>query len=100
LCQPRPSENIPTSPRFSFLELEQSTSNNGLFPDSLVGAMKDPEYLHLRENIRRIKKASSGTDPKKVDALWEVYKKLREECQQMCKSLLQKSRKTPYIFDS
>ena len=62
-------------------------------PDSFIAATHDSEYLHLRENIRRMRKAPSGPDPKKVDAAWEVYKKLREDSLHLCKSLLQKSRK-------
>ncbi len=86
------SDKIPNSPVFP--DLEFSRSNNGLpSPDSFIAATHDSEYLHLREIIRRIRKAPSGPDPKKVDAVWEVYKKLREDALHLCKSLLQKSRK-------
>jgi hypothetical protein len=58
-------------------------------PDSFIAETYDAEYLRLRDNARRIRKAA---DPKKIDAAWEVYKKYREESYQICKSLLQKSR--------
>ena len=91
ISQPQHSDKIPNSPIFPDLELSRS---NGLpSPDSFVAATHDSEYLRLRENIRRIKKAPSGPDAKKVDAAWEVYKKLREDSLQLCKSLLLKSRK-------
>jgi hypothetical protein len=82
----------PNSP-FSMPDLETSKFNGLPFPDSFVAAAHDTEYQHLRENIRRIRKAAS--DAKKVDAAWEVYKKLRDESLQLCKSLLAKSRKGP-----
>jgi hypothetical protein len=91
--QAPPSDKIPTSP-FALPELEMTRSNGNVpSPDSFIGATHDTEYLHLRENIRRLKKAPQGPDPKKVDTAWEVYKKLREESLQLCKNLLQKSRK-------
>jgi hypothetical protein len=75
-------------------ELEITRSNGNLpSPDSFVGATHDTEFLHLKENIRRLRKAPPGPDPKKVDAVWEVYKKVRDESLHLCKSLLQKSRK-------
>lgn len=58
-----------------------------------MGATHDSEYLHLKENLRRLRKAPSGSDAKKLDITWEVYKKVRDENLQLCKSLLQKSRK-------
>lgn len=58
-------------------------------PDSYLTATLDAEYQHLRENIKRIRKAAS--DVKKVDVAWEVYRKLRDESLQQCKSLLAKS---------
>jgi hypothetical protein len=91
--QAPPSDKIVTSP-FAVSELEMSRPNGNLpSPDSFIGATYDTEFLHLRENIRRLRKVPSGPDPKKVDAAWEVYKKLREDSLQLCKSLLQKSRK-------
>ncbi len=96
LLQPQSSDKIPTSPLFSLPDLELSRSPNGLpSPDSFVAATHDSEYLHLRENIRRLRKTPFGPDPKKVDAVWEVYKRLRDESLQLCSSLLQKSRKNP-----
>jgi hypothetical protein len=80
----------PNSP-LSMPDLEASRSNGLPSPDSFIAATHDIEYQHLRENIRRIRKAAS--DAKKVDAAWEVYKKLRDESLQQCKSLLAKSRK-------
>lgn len=62
-------------------------------PDSLTAATHDSEYLHLRENIRKLKKHPPSPDPKKIDQVWEVYKKLRDESLQLCSSLLLKSRK-------
>jgi hypothetical protein len=58
-------------------DLEASRSNGLPSPDSFVAATLDAEYQHLKENIRRIRKVAS--DAKKVDAAWEVYKKLRDE---------------------
>ncbi|PVH86281.1 hypothetical protein DL98DRAFT_650324 [Cadophora sp. DSE1049] len=93
IFDPQHSDKIPNSPVFP--DLEFARSNNGVpSPDSFIAATHDSEYLHLRENIRRMKKAPSGPDPKKVDAAWEVYKKLREDSLHLCKSLLQKSQNT------
>jgi hypothetical protein len=85
----------PNSP-LSMPDLEASRSNGLPSPDSFIAATHDTEYQHLRDNIKRIRKAAS--DPKKVDAAWEVYKKLRDESLQLCKSLLAKSRKDPFIL--
>jgi len=90
IYEPQPSDKIVTSPFWADSDSKRS-SGNIPSPDPFVGATHDTEFLHLRENIRRIRKAPSGPDPKKVDAVWEVYKKLREESLQLCKSLLQKS---------
>lgn len=90
--QPQHSDKIPTSP-ITLPDIEPIRSNGNLpSPDSFVAATHDMEFLHLRENIKRIRKAPSGPDPKKVDQVWEVYKKLREESLQLCRSLLEKSR--------
>jgi hypothetical protein len=59
-------------------------------PDPFAFGAHDKEYLQLIDYTRRIRKASQ--DPKKMDAAWEVYKKIRDECYQLCKSLLNKSR--------
>ncbi|KAF4629517.1 hypothetical protein G7Y89_g8628 [Cudoniella acicularis] len=76
-------------------ELEPTRSrprSNGLpSPDSYIAATHDTEYLQLRENIRLLRKAPAGADAKKVDQAWEVYKKYREECLQLCKSVLHKA---------
>lgn len=80
----------PNSP-LSMPDLEASRSNGLPSPDSFVAATLDAEYQHLKENIRRIRKVAS--DAKKVDAAWEVYKKVRDESLQQCKGLLAKSRK-------
>jgi hypothetical protein len=80
----------PNSP-LSMPDIEASRSNGLPSPDSFIAATLDTEYQHLKENIRRIRKAAS--DAKKVDAAWEVYKKLRDESLQQCKGLLAKSRK-------
>jgi hypothetical protein len=90
--QPSHSDKMlnPNSP-LSMPDLEASRSASLPSPDSFIAATHDTEYQHLRENIRRIRKAAS--DAKKVDAAWEVYKKLRDESLQQCKSLLAKSRK-------
>ena len=91
--QAPPSDKIVASP-FTLPDLELTRPSGNLpSPESVVGVTHDPEYLHLKENIRRIRKAPSGPDPKKVDAAWEIYKKLRDDSLQLCKSLLQKSRK-------
>src|SRR4051794_10518485 len=80
-------------------ETEMTRSNGSLpSPDPFIAATHDTEYLHLRENIRRLRKAPPGPDPKKVDAVWEVYKKLREESLHLCKNLLHKSRKNHSAF--
>jgi hypothetical protein len=94
--KPQHSDKIPSSP-FHLPDLELTRSHNGLPSPDSVASTHDPEFLHLRENIRRLRKAPSGPDPKKVDAVWEVYKKLRDESLQLCKSLLQKSRKKSSI---
>ena len=76
--KPSHSDKIlsPNSP-LSMPDLEASRSNGLPSPDSFVAATLDAEYQHLKENIRRIRKVAS--DAKKVDAAWEVYKKLRDE---------------------
>lgn len=91
IYEPPPSDRIPTSPPFWAESDSKRSSGNSPSPDPFTSATHDTEFLHLRENIRRIRKAPSGPDPKKVDAVWEVYKRLREESLQLCKSLLQKS---------
>jgi hypothetical protein len=58
-----------------------------------MAATHDSEYLILREYIRKLKKSPLSPDAKKVDAVWEVYKKLRDESLELCSSLLLKSRK-------
>lgn len=73
-------------------EIEPTRSHTIPSPDPFFGSTHDSEYIHLKENIRRLRKAPLGSDPKKVDNTWEVYKKVRDECLQLCKSLLQKSR--------
>jgi len=88
--EPPQSDRFSTSSFWADSESKRS-SGNMPSPDPYNGATHDTEFLHLRENIRRIRKAPSGPDPKKVDAVWEVYKKLREESLQLCKSLLHKS---------
>lgn len=88
--QAPPSDKIVSSP-VALPDLE--INGNLPSPDSFVGATHDTEFLHLKENIRRLRKAPQGPEPRKVDAVWEVYKKLREESLQLCKSLLHKSRK-------
>jgi hypothetical protein len=82
------------SSRFSLPNLEIAKPNGNMpSPDSFAATNNDAEFLHLKENIRRLRtKAPPGSDPKKVDATWEVYKKLREESLQLCKNLLQNSR--------
>ncbi|TVY65590.1 hypothetical protein LSUE1_G006929 [Lachnellula suecica] len=85
-------DKIPSSPfHMNLPELELSRSNGFPSPDPYVAATHDAEYLHLKDNTRRIRKAPSGSDPKKVDNAWEVYKKVRDECLQLCQSLLLKS---------
>lgn len=92
LVKPSHSDKMlgPNSP-LSMPDLEASRSNGLPSPDSFVAATLDAEYQHLKENIRRIRKVAS--DAKKVDAAWEVYKKVRDESLQQCKGLLAKSRK-------
>ncbi|KAL3418838.1 hypothetical protein PVAG01_09059 [Phlyctema vagabunda] len=63
-------------------------------PDSFVAASRDLDFQKLRDNIRRIRKAPSGIEPKNIDAAHDAYKKLREECFEICKRLLQKSQNT------
>jgi len=62
-----------------------------------VAASNDTEFLQLRENIQKLRKAPWGSDPRKLDAVWEVYKELRDDSLQLCKSLLQKSRE--FVFN-
>ncbi|EPE35029.1 hypothetical protein GLAREA_10724 [Glarea lozoyensis ATCC 20868] len=81
---------IPTSP-LTLPELEPCRSNGLPSPDPSLTLSHDAEYLHLKEHTRRLKKAPAGSDPKKVDATWEIYKKVRDECLQLCRSLLEKS---------
>ncbi|CAG8957700.1 hypothetical protein HYFRA_00000035 [Hymenoscyphus fraxineus] len=72
-------------------EIEPTGTNTWPSPDPFFGSTHDSEYIYLKERIRRLRKAPLGSDPKKVDAAWEIYKKVRDECLQLCKSLLEKS---------
>ncbi|RDL41615.1 uncharacterized protein BP5553_01594 [Venustampulla echinocandica] len=87
----RHSEDPIVASPLSVPEFDSSRSSGFPSPDPYVGATHDPEYLHLKENLRRLRKAPSGSDAKKLDVAWEVYKKVRDENLQLCKSLLQKS---------
>ncbi|KAG9230156.1 hypothetical protein BJ875DRAFT_385770, partial [Amylocarpus encephaloides] len=86
------SEDPIVSSPLALPELEPTRSHGLPSPDPYFASTHDSEYMHLREHIRKLRKAPPGTEPKKVDAQWEVYKKLRDECLQLCKSLLEKSR--------
>lgn len=80
---------------FSLPDLEVTSSDGNMpSPDSFIIATHDTEFLLLKENIRRLRKAPHAADPKKLDASWEVYKRVREESLQTCKSLLQRSRES------
>lgn len=74
------------------LELSRSFGLGSHSPDPFLGTNHDPEYIQLRENIRRLRKAPSGSEAKSVDAIWDVYKKVREDSLELCKVLFQKSR--------
>lgn len=69
-------------------ELEPIRSNGLPSPDLFPGLAYDAEYRHLKEYIRKLKKAPTGSDPRAIDKTWEIYKKVRDECLQLCKSLL------------
>lgn len=93
-------DKIPSSPlQFQLPDLESirssgsrsTPSHNFPSPDPYFAASHDPEYQHLKENLKRLRKAPLGTDPKKVDATWDLYKRSRDECLQLCQSLLQKT---------
>lgn len=90
--QPRDGERIVNSLFYLPIAEAPSSRSNGSMhsPDPFTSFGHDKEYLQLVENTRRIRKASH--EPKKMDAAWEVYKKLREECHLLCKSLLSKNR--------
>jgi hypothetical protein len=89
--KPHHSDKILTfSP--SFDAFGRSRPNGLPSPDSFVIATHDAEYLQLREYIKKIK-AKPIADPKKADVVWEVFGKHRDDCLQICKSLVRKSRK-------
>jgi hypothetical protein len=58
---------------------------------------RDKEYLRLLENTKRIRTVPQ--EPKKIDNAWEVYEKSRNECYQICRSLINKSRKFAPKYD-
>ena len=74
------------------LHSTRSSSTGIPSPDPFIGATHDSDFLQLRENTRRLRKAPAGPEAKNVDAAWEIYKKVREESLEICKVLLQKSR--------
>ncbi|KAL2062261.1 hypothetical protein VTL71DRAFT_6527 [Oculimacula yallundae] len=80
------------SPILPGLELRLSNDNGIPFPDRSVPAPHDSELLQIRENIRRIKQVSSGSDPKKVDEAWEIYKKQRGASLHLCRCLMRQSK--------
>jgi hypothetical protein len=97
LQSPSSDNALQPLPRIGFSDLEPGQPNNYVpSSDCFTGATHYTEYIHLRECIERIKEAPSGTDPKKVDAVWDVYKKIRDVSLLLCKSLLRKSRKVPF----
>jgi hypothetical protein len=76
--------------------LSRSTSS----PDPFLVATLDPDYIQLREHIRRLHRVPLGSDTKSVDAAWEVYKNLREESLGYCRKLIHKSRGYSLIAQS
>jgi hypothetical protein len=97
--QPRESDKIVNS--LFYLPISETTTrgSNGSMPspDPFVFSSHDKEYRILVEYTRRIRKVAQ--DQKKMDSAWEQYKKIRDECYQLCKSLLNKSRKyTGFLY--
>lgn len=92
--KPRHDDKILTSSPLtpSSNSFERSRLNGLPSPDDSVVATHDPQYLQLRVITKKIKKAPIA-DSKKADAAWEVFGKHKDDCIQICKSLVKKSRK-------
>ncbi|KAB8295864.1 hypothetical protein EYC80_008685 [Monilinia laxa] len=88
MIDPPHSDLIVNSPVIlSDIELTRSNLSQDIF----IGALHDSNYTQLQENVRRLRRAPVGPDPKNVDAAWEVYKKQREESLKYCRKLIEKS---------
>ncbi|KAF7862697.1 hypothetical protein EAF04_007570 [Stromatinia cepivora] len=88
MIDPPHSDLIVSSPVL-LPEIESTKSN--LLQDIFIGALHDPNYIQLQENVRRLRRALVGPEPKNVDATWEVYKRQREESLENCRKLIEKS---------
>ncbi|ESZ98836.1 hypothetical protein SBOR_0784 [Sclerotinia borealis F-4128] len=88
MIDPPHSDLIVSSP-VVLPEIELTRSN--LSQDLFLGALHDPNYIQLQNNIRRLRKAPVGPEPKNVDAAWEIYKTQREESLEHCRKLIEKS---------
>ncbi|KAM3083860.1 hypothetical protein ACMFMG_002029 [Clarireedia jacksonii] len=86
------SEPAQAEPEISSLMSEINLSRSTSSPDPFLVATLDPDYIQLREHIRRLRRIPLASDAKSIDAAWEVYKNLREESFSYCRRLIQKSR--------
>ncbi|CAD6444041.1 916d8ef6-3fd9-4763-9461-5b903b1ba57b [Sclerotinia trifoliorum] len=88
MIDPPHSDLIVSSP-VSPPEIEPTKCN--LSQDLFIGALHDPNYIQLQENVRRLRRALVGPEPKNVDATWEIYKRQREQSLKHCRKLIEKS---------
>ncbi|PQE33650.1 nuclear pore protein [Rutstroemia sp. NJR-2017a WRK4] len=89
---PTSSDPPHAEPEISSLMSETNLSRSTSSPDPFLVATLDPDYIQLREHIRRLRRVPLGSDTKSVDAAWDVYKNLREESLGYCRKLIHKSR--------
>ncbi|KAF7935760.1 hypothetical protein BELL_0106g00070 [Botrytis elliptica] len=88
MLDPPHSDLIVSSP-VVLPEIELTKSN--ISQDLFIGALHDPNYIQLQENVRKVRRALVGPEPKNIDAAWEVYKRQREESLEHCRKLIEKS---------
>ncbi|KAI9649391.1 hypothetical protein NHQ30_001966 [Ciborinia camelliae] len=85
---PPPSDLIVRSP---VILPETELTRSYLSQDLFIGVLHDPNYTQLQENIKHLRRAPVGPEPKNVDAVWEIYKRQREESLEYCRKLIEKS---------
>ncbi|KAM3151264.1 hypothetical protein ABEW05_008383 [Botrytis cinerea] len=88
MIDPPHSDLIVSSPVI-LPEIELTKSN--ISQDLFIGALHDPNYIQLQENVRKVRRALVGSELRNIDAAWEVYKKQREESLEHCRKLIEKS---------
>ncbi|QSZ36992.1 hypothetical protein DSL72_009084 [Monilinia vaccinii-corymbosi] len=84
-----PHSDLIVDPPAILSDIESTRSN--FSQEIVIGALHDPNYTQLQENVRRLRRAPVGSEPKNVDAAWEIYRKQREESLEHCRKLVEKS---------